>query len=674
MSLIPRFNRTSSPALFSNDTLVPQILVAVANSVISQSHESGLPSRNLNGYLNYLVSPYASVCMLMAIILNRTIFLASLNPASRRNVPRPESWLQRLGAYCYPGWIKVELRLITVALLLVNVRFVLVALNCYSGFAHRYLSRTALFDYLATGPLTAVPYNATTAKLLYNGTVTVGKNGNLQPGDPNFGYFGPSSDLLWPLYLSLCFSQFVETFCSITSGVQPSIETSITLFELSIAFYEFNNMLGGYELPSPELLALCLSSLANHLSIHVLKVCNRIRYRLKTSTAIGGTFLAYYIYTFFAGRIHYFPAVVVLSFFPTVVKVVIIGICCVIYFAASALNESHMTFENLGVENLNVSSLDDFNAALFKVSVLALTNVSKKSYIKELSNIELPQSTWFEAELRNLHKTQQANKKRTFRNAHASSYSNFLELPADLAELMEQKQDDPDSSSSSWAMVTKFTNTSTVVKVFFTFLYSAVFKRKQIQLLQRKNELLRSKLQPDDSVDFYSDSKINYSRLLTGPMASETDNTSDFEDIDDDDNDYEDYEDDDDNAILEVIEAQDIYSLLTNKTEEQQILRSHLAQPEFKRLTRSQYTLETNEFTKFGHLLLEVRELTTAQDQPSRAFSCVICQTNPRQIVLWPCRCLALCDSCRLSLVLRSFNTCVCCRQDIEGYSKIYMP
>ncbi|KAI8982932.1 hypothetical protein BD414DRAFT_491632 [Trametes punicea] len=57
--------------------------------------------------------------------------------------------------------------------------------------------------------------------------------------------------------------------------------------------------------------------------------------------------------------------------------------------------------------------------------------------------------------------------------------------------------------------------------------------------------------------------------------------------------------------------------------------------------------------------------------------NCVICTVEPRDIICWPCRCLALCDDCRENLASRSSaskHTCPCCRRSVEGYSKIYIP
>ncbi|KAI0273512.1 hypothetical protein BC834DRAFT_854155 [Gloeopeniophorella convolvens] len=73
------------------------------------------------------------------------------------------------------------------------------------------------------------------------------------------------------------------------------------------------------------------------------------------------------------------------------------------------------------------------------------------------------------------------------------------------------------------------------------------------------------------------------------------------------------------------------------------------------------------------------RNKATPQDLLSNESrrNCVICTVEERQIICWPCRCLALCDDCRENLASRlsaSKHTCPCCRQPVEGFSRIYIP
>ena len=53
---------------------------------------------------------------------------------------------------------------------------------------------------------------------------------------------------------------------------------------------------------------------------------------------------------------------------------------------------------------------------------------------------------------------------------------------------------------------------------------------------------------------------------------------------------------------------------------------------------------------------------------------CVVCQSSPRTILSWPCRWLSLCEECRVSLAMNNFGTCVCCRTDVVGFSRLYVP
>lgn len=53
---------------------------------------------------------------------------------------------------------------------------------------------------------------------------------------------------------------------------------------------------------------------------------------------------------------------------------------------------------------------------------------------------------------------------------------------------------------------------------------------------------------------------------------------------------------------------------------------------------------------------------------------CVVCHTSPRCILVWPCRCLSLCEDCRVSLAMNNFGSCVCCRRDVVAFSRLWVP
>ncbi|KAJ5559080.1 hypothetical protein N7535_009056 [Penicillium sp. DV-2018c] len=53
---------------------------------------------------------------------------------------------------------------------------------------------------------------------------------------------------------------------------------------------------------------------------------------------------------------------------------------------------------------------------------------------------------------------------------------------------------------------------------------------------------------------------------------------------------------------------------------------------------------------------------------------CVVCHTSPRAIITWPCRCLCICEDCRVSLAMNNFGSCVTCRQEVGGFMRLWVP
>ncbi|SMN18833.1 similar to Saccharomyces cerevisiae YNL008C ASI3 Putative integral membrane E3 ubiquitin ligase [Maudiozyma saulgeensis] len=50
---------------------------------------------------------------------------------------------------------------------------------------------------------------------------------------------------------------------------------------------------------------------------------------------------------------------------------------------------------------------------------------------------------------------------------------------------------------------------------------------------------------------------------------------------------------------------------------------------------------------------------------------CIVCLQEVRNVVFWPCRCLAICNDCRTALGSRGLTTCVACKSDVKGYTKL---
>lgn len=63
--------------------------------------------------------------------------------------------------------------------------------------------------------------------------------------------------------------------------------------------------------------------------------------------------------------------------------------------------------------------------------------------------------------------------------------------------------------------------------------------------------------------------------------------------------------------------------------------------------------------------------VSDADEDDDFSNDCVVCAENKRTIILWPCKCFAICDDCRITLSEKKFAHCPCCRTFIHGYSKV---
>lgn len=72
-------------------------------------------------------------------------------------------------------------------------------------------------------------------------------------------------------------------------------------------------------------------------------------------------------------------------------------------------------------------------------------------------------------------------------------------------------------------------------------------------------------------------------------------------------------------------------------------------------------------YDRRGRAIASNTELSSAGDLTQEGrMNCVICTSEPREIICWPCKCLALCNDCRENLASRvsaSKHTCPCCRR-----------
>jgi hypothetical protein len=121
--------------------------------------------------------------------------------------------------------------------------------------------------------------------------------------------------------------------------------------------------------------------------------------------------------------------------------------------------------------------------------------------------------------------------------------------------------------------------------------------------------------------------------------------------------------------LSEIFWTDDIAALVDPQTREHRdtavTLACHLRAPNV--LTRSRFPAVN---TPLETIILNRR----GENALGGFGECVVCQSAARTVVLWPCRCLSTCNDCRSSLAQSRFTLCVCCRQRVEGFSKIFVP
>jgi hypothetical protein len=283
---------------------------------------------------------------------------------------------------------------------------------------------------------------------------------NMFPTDTSSTRPSGSLALLWPLYLSLAFSQLVETLSCALQGHQPIHEVGMTLFEHSLAFAEAEALvtspfsmdskrsitvltadgrsmsvspstLNSFANVPPEVLVISLISSLSHFTRNILAILGfRARFRLVTTAIWGLAYMATSTWSFFrfatsivdpgqqVGLIK-FPTICIIGSIPHLLILIGIAACGIIYlfaFAFTVMSPPPGQPENLSWKerfvvaygnlhaNIHLSAIspitiswnEDFYTAILKVGFTVLTAASEAVYLNEGTRINVHAMTWLE--------------------------------------------------------------------------------------------------------------------------------------------------------------------------------------------------------------------------------------------------------------------------------------
>ncbi|KAG5437478.1 hypothetical protein PCANB_000906 [Pneumocystis canis] len=501
--------------------------------------------------------------------------------------------------------------------------------------------------------------------------------------------------ILWSTYKIICFTTFMNTLIASLQMRLPLNDHGMTIFEYAVSFTELN-----FSTPSTEMIFITFLSVFGILLTQFLCLFNIERFKLISSTIIGCSFLSYFSWSIYNGRGLYFSTTVCVSFIPHLITIFVIFVSLAISLIVRLIvNHS----SNLRTDifngtifvgnNLGLDMSDDFFGLLLKFGMIALTSAQEAVFLNEVEEIRLVEKTWIEESDEYLKLT----------NANG-----FLKERRNVEYKNGKQKDINRYRVSRWQpTIMLLTKTVLTIKALILWIFFILKKGKPPFY--------------EESVQDNQDLNFLYDRFIRGYEISE--NESDDSDFipspsicsNDDNDDWKNNEkmescsqeslsDDDENFCLEkpfselFPNLRSLVPFISPEHEESRILQSHMSSHAV--LTRSKYReilcskYGSDDIKKLLEIIKDRRQAmiklmgSSKDENMVQVRTCVICCFGIRNIVLWPCRCLALCDDCRKTLAMRNFKgivlrlfnevlilvECPCCRQLVISYSRIWIP
>lgn len=608
------------------------LVVYLVKAIMEQLEQHSFHLTRFGRIAMYCCSMYGITCLFMALLINRILVIASVN-----NV----RWIT---------WKKIStvfLRIIMISSLVYQLRNVFIALNVLKN-----LGGSSQISWL----LNLIP----DSMFAYNPANHSDSRYMNTPSDMIM--VGPSTDMNWPIFLNFCSLVAVETFSLTIFGEKPFTELGITIFEHSLAYQEFCGSSGiffsrfqtsrkGHERPTEQLLIISLLSILAHLNVHIGSVLNGNKYRLVPLTILGLLHIFYFGMNIFNRRLLEFPWILIITTLPQIGVVGVILLCLTIFGFASVCSGKigDLNYANFLLpfgERTGITLDSDFYSALITLGNLAVSLAGKSSYIKEISLVVMSGSTWVDSN----------------QLATPKGYANFIHSPP-VNEVV----------TSTSSLIRRYVGMREVTLDLLDLIFSLVKNRFRKSESQQIPEFLRKHTTIGDrigiSIDHLSEDDLEerYLEILAGGDLTEKDTSEDYKMsllYEDEESDIE----DETEIMGELFNGTEFIQLVNSGTK---ILQHHMT----GRITRLMYkALEgKDEGSNLAELIAQLR-VTERDEMESSQFDCVICQCNVREIITWPCKCFAICESCRLSLVARGIEGCVCCRRDVEGVSKVFIP
>ncbi|KAF2855862.1 ubiquitin-protein ligase-like protein [Plenodomus tracheiphilus IPT5] len=359
-------NATNSTITMTAGRFVQESVAAAVSTASGSGEEISMfqAVKNVASFFSYITSKWAIATFAIAVLLNRTHFYAS------SRVPLS---FDRL-------YLRFTLYIVPLLLFLYQIQGILQAIRCqtspgWSEMQYGGPGRQLDTDFGGEG---GYMWRGSSALLFWQTTEESCRAANMLPLSSESTRPAGSLRLLWPLFLSLGFGQFVETLTCALQGRHPIQEVGMTIFEHSLAFAEAEAVVtkplamdmarflkpknvfapDGTSLliprsglsrianAPPEVLIISLISSISHLTSNVLAIAGvRSRYRLITTAIWGIAYMSTFAWSFarlasaitdpdqYLGILR-FPTVCIVGFIPHLLILTGILLCGCIYALA----------------------------------------------------------------------------------------------------------------------------------------------------------------------------------------------------------------------------------------------------------------------------------------------------------------------------------------------------
>lgn len=359
-------NATNSTLTMTASRFVQESVTAAVSNASGPSEEISMfqAIKNVASFFSYITSKWAIATFAIAVLLNRTHFYAS----------------SRVALHFDRLHLRLSLYIVPLLLFLYQIQSILQAIRCqtspgWSEMQYGGPGRQLDTDFGGEG---GYMWRASSSLLFWQTTEESCRAVNMLPLNSESTRPAGSLSLLWPLFLSLGFGQFVETLTCALQGRHPTQEVGMTIFEHSLAFAEAEAVVtkpltvdttrflkpknifapDGTSLvitrtglsrianAPPEVLVIALISSISHLTSNVLAIAGvRSRYRLITTAIWGLAYMSTFAWSFarlasaitdpdqYIGILR-FPTVCIVGFIPHLLILAGILLCGCIYLLA----------------------------------------------------------------------------------------------------------------------------------------------------------------------------------------------------------------------------------------------------------------------------------------------------------------------------------------------------